>query len=796
MENIYQRGLPTDLELNGPTLSFIEQPVGVGSTVTGSVTMSGIATVSWTSTTPSSIGVISYQWYEVSVGVLSDDTNISGSATTTVTISNLKSPQDNNREFYLEADYTPTDEYGSILKGTGNATNEPLNSGIATITVEPLIEIISEPSTTETIINQSSTFSINAGLTDSTYGDVAYQWSVNGNEVSDGTVTDIVGSTAFIEGNQSFTYTSDTTLELIDARNITIVVAGGAGGAGVNGPGPQNGGNGRAGRLPYAPGQTDVNRTLNFQVGRAGNSGSGVNGGSGGTSSYASGGSGGPGGAGGGGGGAGATAVYDETLGRYTIVSAGGGGGGGGNTSGPPNARHGGLGFGRVRAAMSNSTSSPDPGNTGVNRGGGGGGGAQPTNYPGAGGAGNSADGNGGASGFDERTASFAYDGWGIQGNGYASISYTGKTAVDTTVTRNTIVSGSQTNVLSLTADQVGIQTVSCSIVSAQATNSPQISTTANFVVRSTADEYLVNVEGINNTDTANLTVIDLFNGEYEITTSTGDPTVNAFIREYSFYSPDKDLNVEMDLYGAKGVDVGSRSGGEGGFSRIRFTIERNVEYVLAGLIDSINTPFLYKKATLIACVGQGGEAGSSADGGFGGGIGIAGESGLGSGGLGGQRIDTGALPANGIYGSSTSLVAVTPDTNAETRVGQGNGGGRTLPCARGVYWRDQGKSPCEDLGTIKFRNSDGTEVSNTAEIARGYKSGYNIIQTKGGGTGAGFPGKAAGGNGATGGGGNTTGNGGGGGGSGYTDGSITVVSTQSGGSEFTNAKAILRIVT
>ena len=796
MENIYQRGLPTDLELNGPTLSFIEQPVGVGSTVTGSVTMSGIATVSWTSTTPSSIGVISYQWYEVSVGVLSDDTNISGSATTTVTISNLKSPQDNNREFYLEADYTPTDEYGSILKGTGNATNEPLNSGIATITVEPLIEIISEPSTTETIINQSSTFSINAGLTDSTYGDVAYQWSVNGNEVSDGTVTDIVGSTAFIEGNQSFTYTSDTTLELIDARNITIVVAGGAGGAGVNGPGPQNGGNGRAGRLPYAPGQTDVNRTLNFQVGRAGNSGSGVNGGSGGTSSYASGGSGGPGGAGGGGGGAGATAVYDETLGRYTIVSAGGGGGGGGNTSGPPNARHGGLGFGRVRAAMSNSTSSPDPGNTGVNRGGGGGGGAQPTNYPASGAGGNSADGNGGASGFDERTASFAYDGWGIQGNGYASISYTGKTAVDTTVTRNTIVSGSQTNVLSLTADQVGIQTVSCSIVSAQATNSPQISTTANFVVRSTADEYLVNVEGINNTDTANLTVIDLFNGEYEITTSTGDPTVNAFIREYSFYSPDKDLNVEMDLYGAKGVDVGSRSGGEGGFSRIRFTIERNVEYVLAGLIDSINTPFLYKKATLIACVGQGGEAGSSADGGFGGGIGIAGESGLGSGGLGGQRIDTGALPANGIYGSSTSLVAVTPDTNAETRVGQGNGGGRTLPCARGVYWRDQGKSPCEDLGTIKFRNSDGTEVSNTAEIARGYKSGYNIIQTKGGGTGAGFPGKAAGGNGATGGGGNTTGNGGGGGGSGYTDGSITVVSTQSGGSEFTNAKAILRIVT
>ena len=172
-----------------------------------------------------------------------------------------------------------------------------------------------------------------------------------------------------------------------------------------------------------------------------------------------------------------------------------------------------------------------------------------------------------------------------------------------------------------MTSDQVGIQTVSCSIVSAEATNSPLISNTENFVVRSTAEEYLVNIEGINNTDTANLTRVDLFNGEYEFTTSTGDPTQNAFIREYSFYSPDKDLNVEMDLYGGKGADSGSRSGGEGGFSRIRFTMERNVEYVLAGLIEAINAPFLYRKATLIAVVGEGGDAGSGGTGGFGGGI-------------------------------------------------------------------------------------------------------------------------------------------------------------------------------
>lgn len=790
MENIYQRGLPTDLELNGPNLSFTENPVGVGSTVTGSVTMSGIATVSWASTTPSSIGVISYQWYEVSVGVLSDNTNISGSATTTLTISNLKSPQDNNREFYLEADYTPTDEYGSILKGTANALNEPLNSGIATITVEPLIEIISEPSTTETIANQTSTFSINAGLTDSSYGDVNYQWSLNGNVVSDGTVTETIGSTALVEGNQSFTYDSDTTLELIDARNITIVVAGGSGGGGASG----NGGyNGRAGRLPYAPGQTDVNRTLNFQVGRAGNGGSGGNGGNGGASSYAAGGNGGPGPHGGGGGG-GATAVFDDTLGRYTIVASGGGGGGGSGSGGPPNARGGGLGFGRSRPVMSNSTSSPNPGDNGSNKGGGGGGGAQPSNYPASGAGGNSADGNGGASGFDDRTASFAFDGWGIQGNGYASISYTGKTSVDTTVTRNTIVSGSQTNVLSLTADQVGIQTVSCSIVSAQATNSPLISTTANFVVRSTAEEYRVNIEGINNTDTANLTVIDLFNGEYEITTSTGDPTVNAYNKLYSFYSPDKDLNVEMDMYGGRGVDQGAPGPGEGGYSRIRFTMERNVEYVLAGLIEPVNTPFLYRKATLIACVGEGGASGGGQKGGDGGGVNVAGEDGRGStGGSGGPLFEAGTLPSNGIFGDRNTLTAVPPDTK---RTGLVNGeylGGRTLPCTRGVYWRDQGKSACEDVGTTNFVLSDGTVVTNTSSsVTRGFKDGYNIIQTSSGALGSGTVNS---GSGATGGAAGQRGFAGGGG-SGYTDGSVTVVDTRQGGSEFTNAKVILRIVT
>ena len=115
--------------------------------------------------------------------------------------------------------------------------------------------------------------------------------------------------------------------------------------------------------------------------------------------------------------------------------------------------------------------------------------------------------------------------------------------------------------------------------------------------------------------------------------------------------------------------------------------------------------------------------------GGAGGGVKTSGEDGQGrNAGEGGVRYLPGNLPSDsGTFGTRTSLEPVTPDDKAS-----GNDGGKTIPCARGVYWRDEGKAPCEDLGTIKFRTPDGTEISNTASISRGYKSGYNIIQTGG----------------------------------------------------------------
>ena len=95
-----------------------------------------------------------------------------------------------------------------------------------------------------------------------------------------------------------------------------------------------------------------------------------------------------------------------------------------------------------------------------------------------------------------------------------------------------------------------------------------------------------------------------------------------------------------MDLYGGKGYDVDAYQGGQDGYSRIRFTMEQNVEYVITGLSTSVNAPFVYRKAQLIA-VGGGGDAGATAGGGRGGGVGIAGEEGRGrSAGVGGDAFE------------------------------------------------------------------------------------------------------------------------------------------------------------
>ena len=187
-----------DLDLNAPTLSFTTHPTGVGSTGVGvgsegggTVSLTGIATYSAEGNSGADLdGTISYQWYEGSAAV-ENGTYITGAATTTLTLTNLITPTDNAREFYLQADFVPGYTGTNATYLTGNAYNEPLNSGVGTVSVDPLIEIVSQQASVTALLNTDATLSINADLTDSAYigAGLTYQWTLNCNVVTDETVT-------------------------------------------------------------------------------------------------------------------------------------------------------------------------------------------------------------------------------------------------------------------------------------------------------------------------------------------------------------------------------------------------------------------------------------------------------------------------------------------------------------------------------------------------------------------------------------------------------------------------------
>jgi hypothetical protein len=346
-------------------------------------------------------------------------------------------------------------------------------------------------------------------------------------------------------------------------------------------------------------------------------------------------------------------------------------------------------------------------------------------------------------------------------------------------VTLETEVVGAQTSELSIALPNVSKNLVRAKISHPTACNSPAYSNTAQFDVVAPTDRAVIEVESYQpNSTTASLREFDLKNLEYTITSNVIDSDT------ICFYAKDRDIVVEMDMYATKGSDYGKYFGGEGGYSKIRFTMRKNEEFILKG-IKTKTALYLYRKAQLIACVGQGGSAGSEGNGGRGGGVGVNGENGFGRfAGTGGVSIASGQLSGNGIFGSSSTVATIYSEDSKAT----GTNGGRTISCSKGVYWRQQGRTACQDLGKLKFRLPDGNEVSNSATIGRGFKDGYIINQTAGSSTSTG----GKGGNGATGGSGGSAG--GGGGGSGYTDTSVNVVESTLGGNNSAQTRVVMRL--
>ena len=804
------RNKQTDLDLNGPNLLFTTNPSNQNGNTGDSVSFIGIATATFPNAADNS-GSIAYQWYEVGVGKITDGGKLAGTATTTLTLSNLVTPGDNGRQFYLEADYTPS------YYQTGNAINEPLNSGIGSVTVADEIEITTQPIPITGITTTNSTFNVVSNVNGDTTN-LSYQWQVDGTDVSDGTITkqsvETIGSNVRVTEQ---TFITDSFTIPANATDIRLDLGSGCGGSGAD-THLNSGGDGGDGMAAwFAIPSSSSARAVNINVGKNGNDGlvgtassGGLGGitGSGGSlgGSGAKSGSTGLNGSGGGGGGA-TTVQIDGTL---AIVLGGGAGGGGASESGAgtDGADAGPKSDSLPFYGLTDSDSFSDVGGASaiVSTGAGGGGGGAGASFTynsatysaaTAGTSGSSATGgNQGHSAY--KTSLATLDGGSYNryvksrgaGSGWAFLSYTTTSTTNTNDTKTTTVSGAETASLTLNTDKVGVAYTVGVQITATASNSPLTSDIVGYNVVSQFDPSaaMINIEAIGITTSASLSTINLHNGEITFTSSDTRTDNTNSIRDYVLYAPERDVEVEMDMYGGKGYDNfvnGTSFGGQGGYGKIRFTLEKNVEYVLTGLSTSIGAPALYRKASLLAIVGQGGSGGQQGGvGGRGGGHNIAGQNGGGN--IGGSGGTTSTPGVNGSFGSIINASLQTGDSQSVAP-----NGGIILSCPKGIYWAQQGVTQCSDVGSVQYRLSDGSIVANTSSsITRGYKTGYNIIETAGIAIGNG----GNGGNGSNGGSGGIS-QGGGGGGTGYASGSVTVVSSQLGGGVFNEPRVILRLV-
>ena len=242
----------TTLDLNGPLLTFTNNPVGVRTSHLGSAVLTGIATATFPdgqTERSSNTGNISYRWYRKTGatstalvdGTTAEGLVVSGAGTTVLSLSNLKNPNDASAEIFLRADYIPSAyENGT----TGNAIVDPKDSTVGIVTTSPLIEIVGL--TTDVTFSEGNEviFTVDANITDNS--SLNYRWRLDGVSIFD--TQNVVGAgtsilrlyTGFIPGGINLgigsyavsvevsnpnaipaqVISDDTTLNVVSARSI------------------------------------------------------------------------------------------------------------------------------------------------------------------------------------------------------------------------------------------------------------------------------------------------------------------------------------------------------------------------------------------------------------------------------------------------------------------------------------------------------------------------------------------------------------------------------------------------
>jgi len=691
----------TTLDLNGPVLSIVQQPTSVSLCNVGIATFVGIATATFPTQTPANnptnTGILTQRWYADGYGPLSDGSitelgiTVAGSGSTTLTISDAISPTANGLSFFMRPDYIPSaysQPVGSAVvagtaRSTGNGNNASLtDSSVATLTVFPKVTITKLPVSASVAQFTSATFEVVAELSDTTQGNLSYQWAANGVELSDG--INLVPTLA------SFTE--------LTTSNVVL------GTPGFNGSGIYLDLSSFSGTVPVTFNTSESSLVVHY-INIPG------------------------------------VGTIPETTKEITYYLAGG------SIYGPCSVGYGNLYIGSETPVGGTTTLVVEEGGDDWNDM------ILTTN-----------------TGFFARIATDP----GITGTVLESETTQVLTNAEDTV------SGSKTNKLTISSNLVGTQTITCIITHPVSCSTPIIIDEVEF--DSISARQIINFEGNPSSAydpganfSSSLSSVNLFDfGQDGTTVPLGGQII-------TFYAAERDVYVEMDIHASSGANYGSYSGGKGGYSRVRFTMKQNEEYAIAGY-NFGNTAFIYRKSQLMLVVGSGGNAGPNGNGGAGGGVTEAGADGRGSGGGKG-----GALSSPGSNGTFGSLSASVPLKSGDSAASFPNGG-IVITCPKG-YWTRVGYSPCDDIGIQQYYDAAGNRVTNTAFIDRGFKAGYGIRNTAGAGDYS-----ANGGYGCTGGAGGVSG-GGGGGGSGYTDGSIEVIESIQGGSQYNSATLIIRAV-
>lgn len=281
---------------------------------------------------------------------------------------------------------------------------------------------------------------------------------------------------------------------------------------------------------------------------------------------------------------------------------------------------------------------------------------------------------------------------------------------------------GSNTNTLRISLSNASSNLISAEISHPTASNGPLITNSALFTV--VVARAVINFETFED-DTYSLKS----KGSIDLTQQSGQYfqfNPQSGYSSTSLYAPERDIRVRIVLAGAAGASNGSNRGGCGGVTIFDITLQKNIEYILKiGSVYGLNNypaggwsngggmSIFYRQAQVVAVSGGGGGAGVDGRGGDGGAAGQSGESGQGRNpGAGGQSVSTGALGTTGYWQGGLSTAHKSPL------------GGKLSSCTIGGYWRDQGYSPCQNMGNVQLYNVFGNIFSGSATIQRGFKAG------------------------------------------------------------------------